>query len=153
MWAAKIPPMTCPSSTPPATFKPPQVTSKNYFVCLGDAVKDNRQNDPMELTRGAFKNGDNAGQNSSGKPGINMAEIIDGTSTTVAMSERIAMTDKARVRTGGWDTVAVVNANPAAARRRLPAATTNPRQPSKMPAGAMVAWLMRDFTRSWGQIP
>ncbi|MCU0978783.1 MAG: DUF1559 domain-containing protein [Pirellulaceae bacterium] len=120
MWAAKIPALTCPSSTPAATFNNQQVTLKNYYLCLGDAVKQSDNDDQMEQTRGVFRNGDNGGSNSTSKPGASMAEIIDGTSTTVAMSERVGMTDRARVITGGWDTVAAVNVNPAACAASAP---------------------------------
>jgi prepilin-type processing-associated H-X9-DG protein len=45
----------------------------------------------------------NVPNNNLPKPGYNMREIVDGTSTTVAMSEKISMIDGATVMLGGWD--------------------------------------------------
>lgn len=123
-WEIEIDGMTCPSSTSPGSFEDQQITSKNYMMCLGDALKSNND-DQMEQTRGVFKNGDNNTSNSGAKPGFSMSSITDGTSTTIAMSERIAQTAAARVMTGGWTKSADPSGNPAACAASAPGGIYN----------------------------
>lgn len=94
--------MTCPSSTKPADPRYGQKTVRNYYFNVGDAVKG--RDGPMGTTRGVFQRANR----------LTFADIIDGTSTTVAMSERISMTDASRIVTGGWGRDGDPQGNPTA---------------------------------------
>jgi len=80
----------CPSSTAPATLNGGQTMWRNYHFCLGDRYRN--QGGSMRTTRGVFRN----------QKGTRFADITDGTSNTIALGERIAMTAGARISTGGF---------------------------------------------------
>ncbi len=90
VWRSKIDAFICPSSTNGNRGHSGQVTSRNYMMCLGD-VRRNRDGQ-MRNTRGVFQNRDNLG----------FRDITDGTSNTISFSERISMTNAARVDTGAF---------------------------------------------------
>ncbi|MCL4201811.1 MAG: DUF1559 domain-containing protein [Pirellulaceae bacterium] len=111
MWAGRFPAMECPSSPAPVAFRAPQRTRLNYRFCMGDAVRQHDSNNDANnaspgtrvAVRGVFRQGGyNVANNDLPKPGYNMREIVDGTSTTVAMSEKISMVDPATIMLGGW---------------------------------------------------
>jgi len=89
IWRVKIPTYECPSSVPPSDFNGGQVTGLNYRFCVGDSVRNHGQ---MTNTRGVFQR-----QNA-----LRFRDITDGTSNTVAMSERIAMQTASKTNTGGF---------------------------------------------------
>jgi prepilin-type N-terminal cleavage/methylation domain-containing protein/prepilin-type processing-associated H-X9-DG protein len=100
-WRVQIPAFQCPSSPAPVNFNNNQRTRNNYRFCIGDAVR--HHDGELRTPRGVFRRGGlNVPNNNLPKPGYNMREIIDGTSTTVAMSEKIAMVDGSSVMLGGW---------------------------------------------------
>jgi prepilin-type N-terminal cleavage/methylation domain-containing protein/prepilin-type processing-associated H-X9-DG protein len=103
IWRVSIDAFTCPSSTIPNSTNNGQVIVNNYRFSLGDSVV-HHDGDMVNLSRGAFKRGSTA-TDAVGAPtykGYSFADIVDGTSTTVAMSEKIAMTAAERISTGGW---------------------------------------------------
>jgi prepilin-type N-terminal cleavage/methylation domain-containing protein/prepilin-type processing-associated H-X9-DG protein len=110
-WQTVIPAFVCPSSPPPSSFNNGQRTSLNYRMSIGDAVRhrdrDNGGSPPgLGQARGVFRwGGAGVASNASIKPGFSMNDISDGTSKTIAMSEKVAMSSGAGVQTGGWATV------------------------------------------------
>ncbi len=104
IWRCSIDAFTCPSSTKPNSFNSGQVILNNYRMSMGDSVC-HHDGDLTNYCRGVFKRGYNHGCGAAPHdrhPGFSFSDIPDGTSTTVAMSEKIAMTDAAKVMTGGW---------------------------------------------------
>jgi prepilin-type N-terminal cleavage/methylation domain-containing protein/prepilin-type processing-associated H-X9-DG protein len=111
VWNHLITGMQCPSSPAPTSFTAPQRTRLNYRFCMGDAVRQHDSNNDANnatpgtrvAVRGVFRQGGyNVANNNLPKPGYNMREIVDGTSTTIAMSEKISMVDPATIALGGW---------------------------------------------------
>jgi prepilin-type N-terminal cleavage/methylation domain-containing protein/prepilin-type processing-associated H-X9-DG protein len=95
-WRVQVATFTC-----PLTFHGAQNPHSplNYRFCIGDAVRHN--DGEMRNTRGMFKRGIGGTQNQP-KPGYSMRDITDGLSNTVAMSEKISMSEPLSPRTGGW---------------------------------------------------
>ncbi|TVS20207.1 MAG: DUF1559 domain-containing protein [Planctomycetaceae bacterium] len=111
-WRVQISAMTCPSSPPPNQYHGAQRPHSplNYRFSLGDRVVHNRDNE--RTSRGVFKRGGGDGLSNNDKLlGFGFRDILDGTSNTVAMSEKISMVEPARVMTGGWSSV-VPEGNP-----------------------------------------
>jgi prepilin-type N-terminal cleavage/methylation domain-containing protein/prepilin-type processing-associated H-X9-DG protein len=111
VWDNIITGMQCPSSPAPTSWSAPQRTRLNYRFCIGDAVRTHDNNNDANnaspgtrvAARGVFRQGGiNVANNNLPKPGYNMREIVDGTSTTIAMSEKISMVDPASIALGGW---------------------------------------------------
>jgi prepilin-type processing-associated H-X9-DG protein len=94
----QVPSMPCPSS-PKGNTRNTQ-GYLNYVLCLGDQRKGT--DGALDTTRGAFQRTN----------GLNFAAITDGSSNTIAMSERLTMIGRGRVQEGGWDTTADTSANP-----------------------------------------
>jgi prepilin-type N-terminal cleavage/methylation domain-containing protein len=92
MWEGHIQAMECPSSVRAGQFQHQQKTSLNYRFCIGDRIR--KKDDEMNDTRGAFQKNINKA--------LGIEDILDGTSNTIAMGEKIAMNDQSRVMTGGW---------------------------------------------------
>jgi len=109
-WRLEAAVFSCPSSPRPADFEDNQRMNKNYMFCIGDRWRN--RDGQMENTRGVFQKW--RFTNNEPDNTIQFRDVIDGTSNTMAMSERIAMTSAARVDTGGYDTSANVTSNPAA---------------------------------------
>ncbi len=112
-WRIQVSAMTCPSSPAPNQYHSSQRPHSvlNYRFSLGDRVVHNRDNE--RTSRGVFKRGGGDGLSNDTKLlGFNFSDITDGTSNTLAMSEKISMTEPSRIQTGGWSRV-VPEGNPA----------------------------------------
>jgi len=90
IWRIKIAPFECPSSVAPSNFNNGQLTGLNYRLCVGDSVR--QKDGQMATTRGVFQRAN----------ALRFRDITDGTSNTVAMSERIAMQAASKTNTGGF---------------------------------------------------
>jgi prepilin-type N-terminal cleavage/methylation domain-containing protein/prepilin-type processing-associated H-X9-DG protein len=118
-WMVQIATFTCPSSPPPTSYAGGQNPHSplNYRFCLGDALRN--EGGDMRTTRGLFKRGI-GGSNDLPKPGLSFRDMIDGTSNTIAMSERLSMSGADSPRTGGWSTTLItLTDNPAVCRATL----------------------------------
>lgn len=96
IWKVSIDGLGCPSSVDPNEYhgahRSPS-TKRNYMFCMGDKWED--QGGRRDL-RGVFQDG-NGGQNA-----LSFRDITDGTASTIAMSERICMAGRQRVKDGGF---------------------------------------------------
>ncbi len=114
-WRVQISAMTCPSSPPPNQYHESARPHSplNYRFSLGDRVtQSNDDAGEREHPRGVFKRGGGGGLSNNDKLlGFRFSEIIDGTSNTVAMSEKLSMSEGGRILTGGWSRV-VASGNP-----------------------------------------
>ncbi len=111
-WRAQISVVLCPSDKP--LLVPSQQAKNSYAFSMGDSVGalagDHRWNIPTSLTRGLF-----AGSMHSKR----FADITDGTSNTIAMSERV-WANYAGTPTGGGRDVRT------SAATNVPSVLTNP---------------------------
>jgi type II secretory pathway pseudopilin PulG len=89
-WRIHIKSLECPSSVRATDFNNAQKISLNYRFCVGDRILEK---DKTYDSRGAFQRRD----------GLGIHDILDGTSNTIAMGEKIPMNHQARVNTGGWN--------------------------------------------------
>ncbi len=131
-WRVQVSAMTCPSSPPPAGGGQYHGSQRphsplNYRFSLGDRVsQSNNDAGERDHPRGVFKRGGGAGMSNNDKLlGFGFRDILDGTSNTVAMSEKISMIDPTRVMTGGWSSV-IPEGNPAACAVSAPGGIYSP---------------------------
>lgn len=95
IWTLDFDGFKCPSSVPPNRIQNVQTGYRNYMMNMGDWHRNN--NGQMEITRGFFQRNRNLDSNA-----LNFASITDGSSNTIAFSERIAMSQAAQPMQGGF---------------------------------------------------
>jgi prepilin-type N-terminal cleavage/methylation domain-containing protein/prepilin-type processing-associated H-X9-DG protein len=83
-WNVNVPALQCPSEITPLTIRatPGNPGQNNYCFSRGDSIYNNRDS---VATRGVFQFRD----------GVTIAQILDGTSNTIAMSERVRSLEQA----------------------------------------------------------
>ena len=111
-WSTRIPALLCPSD--PGNVTPGRTNSFNYHFCVGDTSQGINSGGMGTNPRGIF------GYYSVM---VEIAVITDGTSNTLAMSERAVCIDGAALKGGDAGNVAV-NGSPIVCYNRLDPATT-----------------------------
>lgn len=102
-WNTKISALECASSEPPAILTQGKVTGLNYRFCVGDRTMHRDAHERLTgRNRGMFVSGAWDGDNNVVRPGTKIKDILDGLSKTIAMSEKVSMTDGSKTQWGGW---------------------------------------------------